>query len=222
MPKRETFITGEIYHIYNRSIAKFKIFNNEKTCERMCQLMRYYQIYPTINKLSKFMKLQIVKKSGFEEIFNLTVQGKEKLVQIIAYCLMPTHIHLILKQVRDDGIGHYMRKIFDGYSCYFNVKHKRKGPLWEGRFKSVRVKKDEQLMHLTRYIHLNPVTANLVNRPEDWDYSSYREYISSAKEKKVCDYSDVLDIKRGSYTKFVKDQISYQKNLAEIKHLVLD
>ncbi len=78
---------------------------------------------------------------------------------------MPTHIHLILKQLKEDGISAYMSKILNSYTCYFNRRTKRKGPLWESRFKRVEVTSDEQLLHLTRYIHLNPVTAHIVEEP---------------------------------------------------------
>ena len=70
-----------------------------------------------------------------------------------------------------------MRRLLNSYTRYFNEKIKRKGPLWEGRFKKVLVNSDEQLLHLTRYVHLNPVSAGIVEKPEDWPCSSYREYI---------------------------------------------
>lgn len=78
-------------------------------------------------------------------------------------------------------------------------------------------------MHLTRYIHLNPVTDQIINKPEGWTFSSYSEYVSSMKkESEVCDYSQFFTIQRDSYKKFVADQISYQRELAAIKHLVLE
>jgi putative transposase len=79
---------------------------------------------------------------------------------------MPTHIHLVLRQLKDGGISKFMSNILNSYSRYFNIKHNRKGPLWEGRFRKVLVGSDEQLLHLTRYVHLNPVTACLVDKPK--------------------------------------------------------
>jgi putative transposase len=98
----------------------------------------------------------------------------EQLVEVVAYCIMQTHFHLILKQVTEDGIAKFMGRILNGYSRYFNSLHSRVGPLWTGRFKNVLIRNDEHLLHLTRYIHLNPVSAGLVTKPEDWDYSSYK------------------------------------------------
>ena len=136
---------------------------------------------------------------------------------------MPTHIHLVLRQLKDNGISKFMSNILNSYSRYFNLKHNRKGPLWEGRFKKIMVENDDQLLHLTRYIHLNPVTAYLVNRPEDWFASSYHEYIMSVvQENRLCNCTYTLDTNPTSYKRFVEDNISYQRELAKIKHLAMD
>ena len=160
---------------------------------------------------------------GFNDyLFSISSQA-EKVVQIVAYCIMPTHLHLILKQLKEDGIANFMRKVLNSYSHYFNIKHKRKGPLWEARFKNVLVRTDEQLLHLTRYIHLNPVTAYLVDKPEDWLFSSYKEYVSNVvDEERICKYNNILDIEPDSYKKFVEDRILYQRDLAKIKELILE
>ncbi|MCM8774651.1 MAG: transposase [Candidatus Omnitrophica bacterium] len=221
MSFKDELVTGEIYHVCSKSIANYQIFNNKNEYLRMYQLIRYYQIFPLPEKFSRFIETEAVNNFGFSAVFNSISKGKEKLVQIIAYCFMPTHIHLILKQLKDKGVFDYMRKILDGYTRYFNTKHKRKGPLWEGRFQRVLVENNEYLLHLTRYIHLNPVTAYLVDFPQDWLFSSYNEYIELSEEK-ICEYSDILDIQTNSYKIFVNDQISYQRELAKLKHLLLE
>lgn len=223
MPRRKSLVTDEVYHVYSKSIAKFTIFNSLRDYERICQLIQYYQIFPLQQKFSRFLELDDVKIKGFREIFSSISEGKNKMVQMIAYCIMPTHIHLLLKQNCDQGIAYYVRKVFDGYSRYFNLKYKRKGPLWEGRFQNRLIETDEQLLHMTRYIHLNPSTSFLVDQPEEWHFSSYREYIGrETAEAKLCDYDDMLDIKINSYKKFVNDRISYQRELSKIKHLLLE
>jgi putative transposase len=158
-------------------------------------------------------------KKGEQE--SLHPGDSEKIVKILAYCLMPTHIHLALQQMTDGGISNFIYRLLKGYSQYFNLKHARKGPLWEGRFVNILVKTDGQLLHLTRYIHLNPVTALLVDKPEEWKFSSYREYVSLLKEgeRKICDFSHQLTINAEGYKKFVLDRIDYQRKLALIKHL---
>lgn len=220
--RKDLLAVGQVYHVFSRSIAKFVIFNNDDEFLRMKQLAKYYQIKNEI-KFSNFLELQGVQKEGFNNFFNLISTDKEKLVQIIAYCLMPTHIHLVLKQLQENGISDYMKNVLNSYTRFFNSKHKRKGPLWEGRFKNVSVDKDEQLLHLTRYIHLNPVTAQLINMPEKWEYSSYKEYLSETIDSNsICSFKNVLEIKPPLYKNFVNNQIAYQKELSKIKKLVID
>jgi putative transposase len=220
--RKDPLVTGNVYHILTKSIAGFKIFNINSDFLRIKRALQYYQVKNHVLKFSQFLTLKEVKKKGFDKCVSSIISPKDKnLIQIVAYCTMPTHLHLILKQLKENGISIFMGNLLNSYSRYFNVKYKRKGPLWEGRFKSILIESDEYLLHLTRYIHLNPTTANLVRKPEDWKFSSYREYISN-KEEALCDYSDLLDISRSSYKKFVENRISYQKELHKIKHLVLE
>ena len=116
-----------------------------------------------------------------------------------------------------------MSNVLNSYTRFFNTKYDRKGPLWVGRFKNIPIESDEQLLHLTRYVHLNPVTAKLVNQAEEWKHSSYREYIQKPnKPQTICHYSDVLDIKQTEYQDFVHDHASYQRELAAIKNLAIE
>ncbi|MDP8230467.1 MAG: transposase [Candidatus Gorgyraea atricola] len=204
--------TGQIYHTYNRSIAGYKIFNSDSEYKRIEELIQYYQVEQPVgfSKFKERNKGDLIKKTP----------NKRQLVEVVCYSPMPTHIHLTLKQLIDKGISKFMNNILSSYSHYFNIKHNRKGPLWEGRFKKVLVETDEQLLHLTRYIHLNPVTDYLINKPEKWKYSSYKEYI--AGKESICSYKDVLDVTPETYKKFTEDQISYQRELKKVKHLMFD
>jgi len=135
---------------------------------------------------------------------------------------MPTHVHFILKQLKQNGISIFMNHILNSYTRYFNTKHKRKGPLWEARFGSVLVEIDEHLIHLTRYVHLNPVAAKLVDKPENWKFSSYQEYLLQIPEDKICTYDELLDIIPNSYREFVEGRISYPQELQRIKKLFFE
>ncbi len=222
MKRIPSLVTGEVYHIFNRSIYDFVIFNNEFEFSRLHNLVRYYQICNPTLKFNRFLEFK-VKEGDFNKIFSAELLNNKKLVQIIAYCIMPTHFHIILKQLVDNGISIFMGNVLNGYSRYFNAKHKRKGPLWEGRFKNVLVQTQEQLLHLTRYVHLNPTSAGLINKPEDWPYSSYLEYLNKIKSIDcVCLYKDLIEMPASSYRLFVEDRIVYQRELEKIKHLVLD
>jgi putative transposase len=204
----------EIYHVFTKSIAKFIIFLDHKDYARMIELLKYYKNKPIL-KFSDYKKLKETK------VYYDPGKSETPFVEIIAYCLMPTHIHLVLQEISPSGISEYMRIVLDSYTRYFNKRIGRKGPLWEGRVKRVLVESDEQLLHLTRYVHLNPVSAGIVEKPEDWVYSSYREYIGMEKEK-VCNKEKFFDFSKKEYKKFVEDRIDYQRNLEIIKHIILE
>lgn len=216
--RKDALTTNMVYHIFTRSIAKFVIFNDPEEYDRCFQLLDLYRYSNFEYKFSKFTSMS----ENFQKIIvdELKIDG-EVLVEIIAYCIMPTHIHLILKQIEDNGISKFMGRVLNGYSRYFNTKHGRVGPLWSGRFKNVLVQTDEQLIHLTRYIHLNPTSSGLVNKPEDWNYSSYLEYIGRSVDG-ICNYSKLIDMKPRAYAKFVDDHKSYQRDLSIIKSVMID
>ena len=216
--KRLPLLEGNIYHVFTRSIAGFEIFRSNLDYERMGALLKYYQIVNPALRFSVFVELK-----NKEKLYQNDNIAKENLVGVIAYCCMPTHVHLILKQIKKGGISIFMSNVLNSYTRYFNIKMNRKGPLWESRFKSVMVTTDEQLLHLTRYIHLNPTTANLLNEPHDWDFSSYREFLDEVQEEeKVCNYSKSLNIDTEEYKEFVSSRIDIQQELARIKELCLD
>src|SRR3972149_1094273 len=153
MRRKKPLVTDEIYHVFTRSIADYVIFNDKNEFERMRELLKYYQIDNGI-KFSEFIELKSVVEIGFNNFLDIIFKDKEKSVQIIAYSLMPTHIHLVLKQLMENGISNYMQKVLNSYSTYFNITHKRKGPLWESRFKSVLVEKDEEINNFFLYFSL--------------------------------------------------------------------
>ena len=219
MYRKNPLATGEVYHVFNKSIAGFVIFNNQTDYNRMISTIRYYQAENHANRLSRFIELN---ENNFDEALDKYLRNKSKHVEIIAYCIMPTHIHLIIKQLKERGTSTFLNNVLNSYTRYFNAKHKRKGPLWEGRFKNVLVKTNEQLLHLTRYVHLNPVTAYLIDNPELWVPSSYKEYLETDSNYKISNFTNVLDINTESYKKFVENRISYQRDLAKIKELLFE
>ena len=221
MQRKFPLVTGEIYHIFNKSIAHYVIFNSAKEYQRMFKTLRYYKNRETDTKLSLHLRSGLNQKETLPINFSNRIQASTP-VEIIAYCLMPTHFHLILKQLKDNGITEFAGNIQNSYTRYFNLRHNRKGPLWEGRFKNVLVKDEKQFLHLTRYIHLNPTTANISQHPEDWEFSSYIEYFSSGNKKNLCDFKQYLDIGPAEYQDFVNDRIAYQRELAVIKHIILE
>jgi len=209
-----------VYHIVSRSIAHYVIFNTDKDYLRMVRLLHFYQVRNPVTKFSMFFRLKGAQAFGFDQYLNMVNQDQEKMIEIIAYCLMPNHIHLVLKQLKNKGVSTFISNILNSYTRYFNILHKRKGPLWESRFKHILVEKDEQLQHLSRYIHLNPTSAKLVKNPEQWKYSSYLEYLKPNQDVRLTHYEDLLEINPKSYKNFVNDRKDYQRRLSEIKKIV--
>lgn len=223
MYRADPLENDEVYHVMNKSIAGYKIFSNEKDYQRFLQGLRYFSIDEPLPKLSEFLERSDVNQIGFERCLQEYFDNAKQCIQIIAYCLMPTHFHLIVKQLRNNGISSTISKMSNSYARYLNTKIKRHGPLWMGRFKSVLIVSDEQLLHVTRYLHLNPTTANLVKAPEDWPWSSYAEYINPNQVKyPLCQFSELMDIKPGHYRKFAEDHKNFQKELGKIKQLILE
>jgi putative transposase len=219
-PRKQPLVSGNCYHIFSRSIAKYQIFNSSVDYKRFLEILNLYRYADFRHSFSKYIQLDVSTQASI--ILNLKTTNSQD-VEIVAYCIMPTHFHLILRQVSDSGISKYMSKILNCYARHFNIKHQRLGPLWAGRFKSVLVSSDEQLLHLTRYLHLNPTSAGLVKTPKSWEYSSYNEYINpEAFRFKLCEYSDLLEIKPKQYAKFVNNNKDYQRSLSLIKYQIID
>jgi len=99
---------------------------------------------------------------------------------VIAYCLMPNHYHFLMRQETDDPLSTFIRVLFNAYVQAVNHQQSRRGPLFEGRFRHVWVDRDDYLIHLCRYIHLNPLRAKLVQSPEQWPYSDYLEWVGES------------------------------------------
>ncbi|OGD63674.1 hypothetical protein A2215_02055 [Candidatus Berkelbacteria bacterium RIFOXYA2_FULL_43_10] len=218
--RKDPLISRQVYHIYSRSIAGFVVFNNATDYSRMWQMIKLYQLKDFRYRFSKFLELD---KMTQIEITNNLFNTSERLINVVACCLMPTHIHFTMEQISDNGISKFMSKILNSYARYFNRKYKRNGPLWAGRFKSELVKDDDQLLHLTRYIHLNPTSAKLVKNPEDWMYSSYCEYLGiDSQQNTVCVFDKFIEVVPEDYKKFVMDRKDYQAKLSAIKQLSIE
>ncbi|MFH0943350.1 MAG: transposase [Candidatus Beckwithbacteria bacterium] len=224
MPGRETpLITGEIYHIINRGVTAQTIFSCQRHYQRALEIMLYYQNQNPHLRYSYFSALTFSAKT---EKLNQLRKNNELLVEIFAYCFMPNHFHFLLKQLVDNGISNFLSKFSNSYTRYFNTKHNRIGPLFQGKFKSVRIESEQQLLHVSRYIHLNPYSSGVIKSKHDlyqYQYSSLPEYLSLTK-KSFCQKDIILNYfkKSGTYQNFIFDQADYQRELEVIKHLVLE
>lgn len=161
------FAQGEYYHVFNRGNAKADIFCDHED----------YKLF--LNRLLEavYPERQDV-KGALSHGRNQRKPLPEGAFSLVTYCLMPNHFHILLGQHSELPISTLMLKVATSYSKLFNKKYNRVGSLFQDQFKAVQVENNEQLLYLSAYIHLNPQTAKLVARAEEYPYSSYREYVS--------------------------------------------
>ncbi|OGH42428.1 MAG: hypothetical protein A3H79_04545 [Candidatus Levybacteria bacterium RIFCSPLOWO2_02_FULL_36_8b] len=223
MSQRKTVLaTNEIYHVYNRGVEKRPIFLTRKDYARLIDLVNYYRFKDCPFKYSHFKRILYQEKMS---IMKGLEDKSKKLVEIFAFCLMPNHIHFLIKQLADNGITKFMAKVQNGFSHYFNKRHDRIGHLFQGNFGATRIEDDEQLLHVNRYIHLNPVFSCII-RVEDlegYEYSSYPEYINKRTDG-FCNIQEILSYFNNleDYKRFITDQASHTKTLENIKHLLIE
>lgn len=223
MPYRRTLILNDnYYHIFNHSLGKALIFGASGDPSRMLSLWQYYHFSKSPMSYSKFNRLESKLKTKF--LSNLK-EKNELRIEIISFCLMPNHYHLLLKQVKKNGIKNFIADSQNSYAKYFNLKNARNGPLFRGRFQSVSVNNDNQLLHLSRYIHLNPYSSQIIKTKDElsnYPWSSLSQYLK--KKNGFCQPRIVLDQFNSpkDYQSFVFDQADYQQHLDLIKHLALE
>lgn len=225
MPQRKVIlVTDQYYHIFNRSINKEPIFTKEKECQRALETLNYYRFENPPIRLSYLLALGPDRRG---EIIKSLEKKAKRLVDIICFVLMPNHFHFLLKQNTKNGISLFLAQFQNSYTRYFNTKNRRQGHLLQGQFKTVRIEDENQLLHVNRYIHLNPYTSYVVETPEELEqyrYSSFPQYLNDDTKYHTCDTQIILShfptIKQ--YKKFIFDQADYQRELDQIKHLALE
>ena len=215
-------VTGQVYHVFNRGVSKIPIFTVLREYKRAIGTIQYYMLKNTPIRYSKYLKLVDERKIDIYK----NIDTREKTVELISYVLMPNHFHFLLKQVSEEGIKSFVRNFQISYTRYFNTKNERVGPLLQGQFKAVLIEADEQLKHVSRYIHLNPYTSYLVKDLEElkgYLWSSLPEYLGVVVNG-FCNKTLVLpQIKdTNKYWQFIANQADYQRRLGNIKHLMLD
>lgn len=236
--KRPQFVTDYFYHIYNRGVEKRDIFLDDADHFRFIRgLYEFNDSNPTalskmINFRGRSSELPEVSEDGPRHL------SRKKIVEIVCFCLMPNHFHLLLKQIRDNGIPLFMKKLATGYAMYFNTKYKRSGVFFQGRYKAIIVEKEEYLLHLSRYIHLNPVELiepqwkergikdknKVFSFLENYRWSSYPDYIGKKNFPSITkDGKDIiLEIEGGSlaYKRFVESWL--EKDFQIVQDTILE
>ena len=190
MPRKAREKSGSgIYHVMMRGVNRQLIFEDREDREYFLELLLKYR-----------------KRSGFE---------------LYGYCLLGNHVHLLLKECAGPSIVEYkgeeveigegeeleavFKRINVSYVAYFNRKYKRTGHLFQDRFKSECVENDDYLLHVLRYIHMNPVKAGICEKPEEYEFSSFNEYMEGPK---ICKTGFVL----GMLSREKLRDFTYEKN----------
>lgn len=233
MPLRKTaLVQGEIYHIYNRGVDKRDIFMDDE------DRIRFIHDLYEFNDSNPVIKLNYHLSNNSEVgLPNIQRKPRELLVEILVFCMMDNHFHLMIRSVSENGITEFMRKLGTGYTNYFNKKYERNGALFQGKFKSVHIEKDSHLMYLPIYIHFNPLDfefpewrkgkiKNFKKAIEflgEYRWSSYMDYTGQKNFPSLIKKDFILQ-RVGNEVKFKKEVVDWLENFneSEIKEVSLE
>lgn len=209
MPSRNSikqFQAECLYHVYNRGVGKADVFHDK-------------QDYRAFMRRLELMLLPVKDAENVQHNNDrIRIANYSERIKMVAFCLMPNHFHLMLYQEDQQAITQFMHTLSTSYSMYFNHKYDRVGPLFQGRFKAVWVDSDEYSMHLSRYIHCNPLSLKqdiytypysslqyyLIQESPGWlsiegvkqyfhDISKYKQFVNDLSDIKVAEERYSLD-----------------------------
>jgi len=207
MPSKNTikiYVKNAVYHVYNRGIDKRIIFCDEQDYKIF---LYYLKVFLTPTDYLKKDLPGIKKRLGRN--YDLY-----KRICLFAYVLMPNHFHLMLKQKDEKAMIELMRRLTNAYVEYFNKKYKRVGPLFQGRYKAVLIDKESYFLHLSRYIHQNPLELLKklkLSKLEDYPYSSYPDYLGKRRHTLWLCIDEIMDYFKNATTNDIKGFSSYRE-----------
>jgi len=200
----------EYLHVFDRGMQKQPIFKIEADYLRFIFIILTFQGEHVVKNISREIK-QTVQSStlhsfGIEEDLEKDIL-KNRMVELVAFSLMPNHFHLLVRELVDNGLSKYMQRVMTAYTKYFNLRHTRSGHLFQSRYKSVLINSDKQLMHVSAYIHKNPAEIGWRGKEEKYPWCSYQDYLGENRFRNLL-VTDVVmerfrDEKRSSYKEFV-------------------
>lgn len=228
--RKPQFTEGPIYHIYNRGVEKRNVFLRDRDYLRFIHdLYEFNDADPTSNIWYYFNS-----KSNEVEPHYIPKERKQRklLVEILAFVLMPNHYHLILRQLRKNGIVNFMQKL-GGYTMYFNKVNQRVGVLFQGRYKAVLVEKTPHFIYLPLYVHANPLKIyrgstsldKMMKFLETYRWGSFLDYIGKKNFPSVTSRSFLKECFGGKkeQLKAMRDFIKMKiEDLENIREIMLD
>jgi len=228
-----------IYHALSRGVDKRKIFMDDEDYLRFIHdLFEFNDQEPALN-IGYLFKNQ--KNQSIDLRSQYIGKGKKRkfLVNILAFCLMPNHYHLLIKPVVENGITQFIKKLNIGYAKYFNNKYERKGTLFEGRYKSIPITDQSHFIHIPYYIHLNPLDLIMPEwrKREIGDYKKAMKFLENYRWSSFLDYIGKKNFPSVTQREFLneffegpeqykKDTLKWLKEIdlgnEEIKKLILE
>lgn len=193
----KTFIENCYYHVYNRGVEQRNIFLDDLDFRMFLFQLKYYLETPSKDDIKQQRR----------------TLSKE--IVLIAYCLMPNHFHILLKQLSRNGMTKLLRAVCTNYACYFNRRYNRVGTLFQGKYKAVPIELDPYFLHVSRYIHLNPKGLDRIGPWKGSDplsaypYSSYNYYLG-LKNSDWLHPQEITNFFRDIRKTHFKDILSYQ------------
>ncbi len=189
------YAADQYYHIYNRGANKAVVFHDKDDNVYFLHLLKRY-LSPNIAS----------------DRFGRDAKNYHETIELISYCLMPNHFHLLILNKEPKGIEQFMRSLTTAYSMYYNKKYQHSGRLFQGTYKATLIDSDAYLQHISRYIHRNP------SEYKTYDFSSYRAIVDDWHvewlSNKLLD--DIFEGSRKEYAEFVDDYEDYKEMLEEI------
>ncbi|MDA1337942.1 MAG: transposase [bacterium] len=211
MPKRlDPFFTGGLCHLFDKTVDSQQVFRHLTMRTHFLDLIRYYRSSEAQISYSDSLKLKPDLQD--ELLFKINLK-KYFQVEVVAFSIMKNHYHILVKQLKENGINSMMSRLLNSFTKYYNVKYERKGPIFLPQFRAVPVTTDEQFIHTTRYIHRNHLEAGALSSPEELiksPWTSLKEYVENPKSRISSDKL-VLDMFDGSISKYL-DFVFQQDN----------
>jgi len=237
--RKQQFTNNDIHHITLRAIDNNLMFKNEDDYYRgIFSIYEFNNSNPTEIRTRRRIRNQLKKSCGGPSSATLITDERNRLVDVLCFCLMPNHIHLLLKQIKDNGITKFMSKTGTGLGGYFNKKYNRQGHVFQNRFNAVPIKTDEQLKVAVAYIHTNPLSLKYpewkkirIKDPaeahtflEKYKWFSYPDFIGIKNFPSVTQRDFIVEIMGGpnKCKDFVKYWIKYKGELEKYHNLFLE
>lgn len=219
---QKLYVRNGYYHLYNRGVEKRTIFEDSKDYGVFLSYLKDYLLPKDEAKLRKLLGDTSTPPQEKDKILKiLRLNNFSDNISLLCYCLMPNHFHFLVKQHQENAIDIFMNSLGTRYTMYFNRRYKRVGPLYQGVYKAVLVDTEDQLLHLTRYIHQNPLSSQGVALQNlSQQSTSYADYLGLRKtpwiySEEILSYFSSTNPSL-SYRSFVEDNNEIPENIANI------